>query len=210
MSTETAQITVALDCLQKIHKGIADKVGVSNKDNVTAIYIISGRILTHCYAILQLLKNGFVAEAGILIRSVYESIFLAEYFYLNNNDYTTLQKWFDDEVVEPKKLKKKHGLFLGQGEQKKVEESVELIKSLYSAFSKYVHPTFSISRINMCLLDNHYDYRCRKIRKANDTISFSVPQLVIAVINMFIILSDIFEINQKELDQLKDCIETLE
>ena len=61
-------MTEVLEYLMKIHKSIIPKLDISERNINLSIYIISGRLLTHCYAAILLMQNGFVVEAGMIVR----------------------------------------------------------------------------------------------------------------------------------------------
>lgn len=202
----------ALNYLQAIHQRVSHKVNLSKKDTLLAIYIISGRVLTHCHSTSLLLKYGFIAEAGILIRSIYESVWVAKYLHFNADNTDILKDWYEDSVISPKKARKGTSAIvrLAGGNKQDEQDSIKELNNLYNNFSKYTHPTFSISKINMHHKDFRYDYKCEEIRHFYPELPFSFEEVIVLIINMFCFMRDIFDIDQLEYSELRKYVTELQ
>jgi hypothetical protein len=187
-------------------------VSISNKNPLLAVYLISGRILTHCHSISLLLKNGFFAEAGIMIRSTYESVWVALHFYMNPSDTSQLEEWYRDQVISPQKARKGQSKLAKIAGSSKEEEKqfIKLLNKLYESLSKYTHPTYSISKINMNHEDNHYDYECKLIKDTYLDLPYSFEAVLVHVLNMFCLMSEMFEIDKTTYDKLREYVKNLE
>ncbi len=86
--------------------------------------------------------------------------------------------------------------------KKKDKEFERMVSELYSAFSKYVHPTFNISQINMKKDSCEFDYNCSTERNLYSQYPFSLALCLVAIVHTFIRVYDIFEINNNDLIKL--------
>lgn len=212
MFKQTLSLSESLNYLQAIHQKVSHKINLSKKDTLLAIYIITGRVLTHCHSTSLLLQYGFIAEAGILIRSIYESVWVAEYLHFNADNSKILEEWYEDSVISPRKARKGTSAIvrLAGGNKQDEQESIEELNNLYNEFSKYTHPTFSISKINMHHKDFLYDYKCEEINIFYPELPFSFEEVIVLIINMFCFLRDIFDINQSEYSELRKYVDELQ
>jgi hypothetical protein len=201
MYKSTKKMEVALEMLMQMHQRISDKVNLSNKNIKLAIYVLTGRILTNCHAAILLMRYGFIGEAGILLRSIFESMHVAEYFYTKRN-YKDLTNWFNDESIRPKTARKVMSTLFERILGKKDIAFEQMVNKLYGGFSKYVHPTFNISKINMIKKTSKFDYNCSIARNAYTQYPFSVAQCIASIVHTFIRMYDIFEIDKDELMEL--------
>jgi len=214
-------INTILSELEQVHKNIKGDISLQRKDKKLALYILTGRILTHCYAINNLLLNGFFGETGVIFRSVYETIFTAEYFNIADDDSEDLKKWFNDEIIKPGKVRKKqYNMLKNMLERSNIKTELsspdnlnkyrKSIDELYRIASKYTHPTYKISKINMHHYHLEFDYACKEIKKDTSPPPYSFEQLIITIINMFCMCKDTFKMDKATYDKLRENVELLD
>ncbi len=195
----------AIAKLHDIHKRIAVDLDLSKKDNNVALYILSGRILTSLEALKMLFSAAFVTEANMIIRSIYESLWLAQHLY-HTDDKKLLLKWFSNDIIRPKKSRSAQGKlpeFRNFPEGAKI--FIDACNDLYIEMSNYVHPTFKRSLINLNVGSNLFDYTCTSLKdvKFKYPISFSFEQTVISIINMFLSCRAFYRIDDNEYEELR-------
>jgi hypothetical protein len=218
-------IEEVLDYLEQIHKSMKNKVSLQRQSKELAIYIITGRILTHCRATSYLLLNGFFAEAGILIRSIYESVFVAEYFYVLDPHDEVFVKWFDDKIIKPSEarkaqsrvfekldefIKKMDSNYKVENNEMANKKTDELNTKLYKGFSKYTHPTFNISKINLNHYNLEFDYKCERIRKTSQQLPYSFNAVIVLVLNMFCTCFYMIDLDSNTFNKLRTYVSLLE
>ncbi|CAD7773988.1 hypothetical protein BLFGPEAP_01028 [Candidatus Methanoperedenaceae archaeon GB50] len=75
---------------------------------MAAVYFLMGRLLTQGHALLKLMQEGFWTEATIIIRSMYETQWLLEYFNMAEHESEIdLRKWLNGKIIKPSKVRKK-------------------------------------------------------------------------------------------------------
>lgn len=120
------------------------------------------------------------------------------------------ETWFNDEVIKPKKARKAQSKLIERAEGKKDIKFNELVNHLYSEFSRYTHPTFSISKINMNHNNKFYDYKCSHIKNIYPSLPFSFEEVIVLIINMFCNLREIYKIDQKKYIELRGYVDRLQ
>lgn len=117
-----------------------------------AAYVLMGRIITHGYALLRLLEVGNVAEAAILIRSIFETQWLFEYFDLAENEaLIDLERWIKGDIIEPHKVRR--------GASLDDDKITQFHGTVYKELSHYTHPTYHAATINMDTITYEYNYK---------------------------------------------------
>lgn len=142
-----------LDSLAIIHLEMRQELLKSPEPGpqVHAAYVLMGRIVTHGFALLRLLQVGHVTEAAILIRSIFETLWLFEYFDLAENEaLTDLKKWIKGDIVKPQKVRR--GISFHD------EGIARFHSTVYKELSHYTHPTYHAATINMDTGTYEYNY----------------------------------------------------
>lgn len=141
-----------------IHSETKSKINLSNLDKNLALYILGGRAITLSYSALLLLEKCRISEIGAVIRLMVETVSLAEYFYDSNENDKNIIKWFKNEIISPKKVRKaKSNIF--KKVFGKTDKTIEkIINDLYGGMSEYIHPTYGISKLNLNIVTLEYDY----------------------------------------------------
>ena len=147
------RIQDAINSLIKVHADMRDSILASNERSpiMDAVYFLMGRLLTQSHSLLKLMQEGFWTEATIIIRSMYETHWLLEYFDMAEHESEIdLRKWLKGEIIKPSKVRKKvsfddGGLLSFHG-------------TVYQELSRFIHPTYYSSILNMNSKTFEYTY----------------------------------------------------
>ena len=134
----------AINSLIKVHTDMRDSIVASDRKNLrmNAVYFLMGRLLTHCNSMLKLMQEGFWVEATIIIRSMYETQWLLEYFGIEENESKIhLKNWFDGKIIKPSMVRKKVSF--------DDESLLSFHRVVYKELSQFIHPTYRSSTFNM-------------------------------------------------------------
>lgn len=138
------RIQDAINSLIKVHADMRDTILASNERSpiMDAVYFLMGRLITQSHSLLKLMQEGFWTEATIIIRSMYETQWLLEYFDMAElESEIDVRKWLKGEIIKPSKVRKKvslddRGLLYMHG-------------TIYQELSQFIHPTYYSSTLNM-------------------------------------------------------------
>lgn len=147
------RIRDAINSLIKVHADMRDSILVSNERSLRmdAVYFLMGRLLTQSHSLLKLMQEGFWTEATIIIRSMYETQWLLEYFDMAEHESEiNLRKWLSGEIIKPSKVRKKVS-FDDKG-------LLSFHKTVYQELSQFIHPTYYSSTLNMNSKTFEYTY----------------------------------------------------
>jgi len=147
------RIQDAVNSLIKVHADMRDSILASDQRDprMDAVYFLMGRLLTHSNVLLKLIQEGFWTEATIIIRSMYETQWLLEYFDMAEHESEIhLRKWLKGEIIKPSKVRKKVSF----------DDNTLLYfhGTVYQELSQFIHPTYYSSTLNMNSKTLEYTY----------------------------------------------------
>lgn len=196
--------------IEKTHKNAKNKVDVHNPDKNLILYLLGGRAITLCYSAIYLLTTSRLSEFGAIIRLIEETVYLSDYIYSLKDDHEDINKWINNEIITPKKLRKTRVNLFFKFVGHKNKRYSEVIDEFYSELSKYIHPTYGISKLNLNIQSCEFDYKWEDFKNYEIPIFVSLSQSIISVINLFRLCREFYMIDDFYDTILNEKIKILE
>lgn len=200
----------SLQIIQNIHCEAKDKIELSEHTRELILYILGGRSITLCHTALFLLDSSRLPSFGAIVRLIHETNLAIWYFNKIQDNDKNISRWLDNKNIRAAKLRE-NMIQISKGVPNvKSEEVKNLLVQVYNDGSKYIHPTFEISKMNLNEHTKVFDYEWFDVINYNISIHYFISQAIIEMLRTFLLPNNIYKIDEQKNQVIIDQISILD
>lgn len=181
---------------------------ITDQTNLTAVYLLLGKVSNTWRAVFSLVKEGCHQEVIELLRSINENLDLVSLFLIEGDNGPSLRKWFDGAIIKNAKARDAIDRFFDEKRGELGLKSIPFKKAkdaVYGGLSKYSHGSYAALLDSVNVYDRDFDFD--KVAGFHYTLHSSIPFIQTMLTTTIVELKHIYtELNEPEMFGALDAL----